>query len=77
MRIVHPVILLLCLLLLGSAVRVLAQSDSTKVPHIENPNTDPIVYCSDSVFVAPGILLQNIQIDDADKGMQVSIVNYE
>nr|WP_320021770.1 PKD domain-containing protein [uncultured Draconibacterium sp.] len=57
---------------LGNTSFVLGQN----VPVIKNTDTDPIIYCSDSVYVAPHISLQNIQIDAADKGMQVSIVNY-
>ncbi|WP_052670947.1 PKD domain-containing protein [Draconibacterium sediminis] len=69
-----PVFLCLLLWFLGSTGFVLGQ---TEVPVIKNTDTDPIVYCSDSVYVAQGIFVQNIQIDADDKGMQVSIVNYE
>ncbi|MDX8339231.1 PKD domain-containing protein [Draconibacterium sp. IB214405] len=70
---IKPVFLGVFLWCLGSAGFVLGQD----VPVIENTKTDPIIYCSDSVYVAPYISLLNIQIDAADKGMQVSIVNYE
>ncbi|WP_319503425.1 PKD domain-containing protein [uncultured Draconibacterium sp.] len=71
---IKPVFLGVLLWFLGSTGFVLGQ---TEVPVIENTDTEPIVYCSDSVYVARNISLQNIQIDAADKGMQVSIVNYE
>ncbi|QIA08592.1 PKD domain-containing protein [Draconibacterium halophilum] len=70
---IKPVFLCLLLWFLGCTGFVLGQN----VPVIENTDTEPIVYCSDSVYVARNISLQNIQIDAADKGMKVSIVNYE
>lgn len=75
MRILKPVFLIVFLFCVGNAGFLFAQTD--QVPNIENPDTDPIVYCSDSVYVAPNISVENIQIDQADKGMKVSIVNYE
>ena len=71
---IKPVFLCLLLWFLGSAGFVMGQ---TEVPVIENSKTDPIVYCSDSVYLAPDISLENIQIDADDKGMKVSIINYE
>ncbi|WP_297093560.1 PKD domain-containing protein [uncultured Draconibacterium sp.] len=69
-----PVFLGVLLWFLGSTGFVLGQDE---VPVIENAQNDTITYCSDSVYIAEFISIENIQIDAADKGMQVSIVNYE
>lgn len=69
-------VLLISLLLIWSAGFVLADTD-TIPPRIENPDTVPILYCADSVAVAPRISIQNIKIDEPDEGMKVSIVNYQ
>ncbi|AHW62107.1 gliding motility-associated C-terminal domain-containing protein [Draconibacterium orientale] len=71
---IKPVFLGVLFLFLGSTGFVLGQDD---VPVIENAQNDTITYCSDSVYLAEYISIENIQIDAADKGMQVSIVNYE
>lgn len=70
---IKPVFLCMLLWCIGSTGFVLGQN----VPIIGNDDTEPIVYCSDYVYVAPDISLENIQIDADDKGMKVSIVNYE
>jgi len=46
-------------------------------PRIENLNSDTIPYCSDSVPVAPEISIQNIEINEANEGMKISIANYK
>ena len=74
MKLKQAAFLVTFLSLIGNAVWVLGQNE---VPVIENRYNSPIVYCSDSVYVAPDIYIRNIQMNNNDKGMQVSIVNYE
>ncbi|WP_297090308.1 PKD domain-containing protein [uncultured Draconibacterium sp.] len=71
---IKPVFLIAFFCIVGRAGFLYAQNN---VPVIDNADTEAVVYCSESVLVAPGIIVQHIDIDAADKGMQVSIVNYE
>jgi len=52
-------------------------SQDSVVPRIENPNSDTIRYCSDSILVVPDISIQNIEINEASEGMKISIANYK
>jgi PKD repeat protein len=52
-------------------------ADESLVPQIINPNTDTLRYCSDSILVVPDITIQNIEIDEANEGMKISIANYK
>lgn len=52
-------------------------SQITLPPQIENLNSDTVLYCSDSVLVAPEISIKNIGIDEPSEGMKISIANYK
>ena len=67
-----PVFLGVLLCFWGGTGFVLGQN----VPVIENLQTDPVQYCYDPVAVAPAISIQNIQVDEENEGMKVSIIDY-
>ncbi|MCY1719317.1 gliding motility-associated C-terminal domain-containing protein [Prolixibacteraceae bacterium Z1-6] len=69
-----PAFLLILIFLMGNAGLVFSQNE---IPSIENPNSATLVYCSDSVLVAPDISIRNIQVDEEGEGMKISIANYE
>ncbi len=52
-------------------------SQTSEPPRIENLISDTIRYCNDSVLVVPEISIQNIEIDEANEGMKISIANYK
>lgn len=46
------------------------------IPEIINPETEPLLFCGDSVFILPEITLKNFLFDEPGDGMKVSILNY-
>lgn len=54
-----------------------AFSQDSAPPVIENLNSDTIRYCSDSILVVPDIFIRNIEIDEENEGMKISIANYK
>ena len=74
MKITKPIFLFLLCAGLGNIGFVFP--DESDVPEFVNTNSEPILYCSDPVAVAPNISIQNIQIDEADEGVKISISNY-
>jgi len=73
MRIIKPVFLIVFLFCIRNTGFLFAQ---TQVPVIENPNQQPVQYCSDPVAVASAISIENIKIDENTEGMKISISNY-
>lgn len=71
----QTVFLLLFSALLWKAVFVFAQVPAP--PLIENNGLDTVLYCSDSVLVAPYISVLNIEINEPGEGMKISIANYQ
>ncbi len=49
---------------------------SQEIPQIINPPATPIVYCTDSVFIAPEITVRNFIFDEQNEGMKISVMNY-
>ena len=43
---------------------------------IENPDADTLFYCGIPVAVAPGIIIENLDIEKPSDGIKISIVNY-
>lgn len=66
---------LLVLFLLNAVIGPTVAQNS--VLRIVNPRSDTLLYCSDSVAVAPEITIENIVVDKNTDGMKVSIVNYK
>uniref|UniRef100_UPI0032172363 PKD domain-containing protein n=1 Tax=uncultured Draconibacterium sp. TaxID=1573823 RepID=UPI0032172363 len=69
-----PAFLFLLLFLIGNAGFVFSQDFN--LPVIENLYQEAFLYCSDPVAVAPSISIENIQVDEADEGIKISISNY-
>jgi len=74
MSIFQPVLLFVLLILAGITGKVSGQNSDP--PIIENPNTEAVQYCSDPVAVAAEISITNIQVDEDNEGMKISISNY-
>lgn len=71
----EKVFLLSSVLLTLNTIPIYAQF--SLVPQIINPSTDTLRYCSDSILVVPNIFIQNIEINEANEGMKISIANYK
>ena len=74
MRIFQLVFLFVALLLMGSTGFVIAQNNDP--PIIDNPLTEAVQYCDEPVAVASEISITNIQVDEANEGMKISISPY-
>ena len=53
-----------------------AFSQNSQPPEIKNTATEPIKYCSDSVFVASEVTIQNLSVTDSSGGIKISVINY-
>lgn len=73
MKIIKPVFLIVFLFVIGNTGLLFAQNQA---PIIENPNQEPVLYCSDPVAVASNISIENIKVDQESEGMKISISNY-
>lgn len=71
----EKVFLLISFFFVWNIISVFA--DESLVPQIINPNTDTLRYCSDSILVVPEITIKNIEINEANEGMKISIANYK
>ena len=69
-----PAFLFQLVIFMGMAGLVLAESADN--PVIENPSTEVMLYCAEPVAVAPLITIENIQVDQDNEGIKISISNY-
>lgn len=75
MRFLRPVFLLVILCCIGNTGFLFAQV-STVPPKLSNPDVAPVLYCSDSVQIAPNISFENLKFDESKEGIKISIANY-
>ena len=73
MKFTKPAFLITFVLFMGIAGFVF--SKSSDVPVIENPNQE-VLYCAHPVAVALAISIENIQVNEADEGIKISISDY-
>jgi gliding motility-associated-like protein len=67
--------LLVSFFLLLNAVFVSAQEPEQSY-RIDNSDADTVFYCRTPVAVAPGITIENIDIENSSDGIKISIANY-
>lgn len=64
------------LIILNFGIPAIAFTQTEDPPEIDNPNSEPIQYCSDAVAVVPFISIKNLQVDEDNEGIKISISPY-